>query len=179
MNKSFTRSLFAFLLLAFASFSATIAAAPADFTLHSATSPGTFRPADAKGKFIALHFLLKTECPFCLRHTREYFTKASQLPNVVQVFIKPDAAGEIKAWAAKLPPEEVARNPIYRDPEAALAKAFAVPGGYAFHGQTVHFPALVLLGPDGKEVFRHVGKSNADRYSFASLAATVAKLTKQ
>lgn len=167
------------LLLVLAAISTVIAAPPADFTLHSATSPATFRPADAKGKFIALHFLLKTECPYCLRHTREYFIKASQLPNVVQVFIKPDAVEEIKAWAAKLPPEEVSRNPVYRDPEAALARAFAVPDGYEFHGQKVHYPALILLGPDVKEVFRHVGKSNADRYPFDKLAATVAKLTQK
>jgi peroxiredoxin Q/BCP len=179
MKQLFSRLLFAGLLLVIAASSSAIAAAPADFTLHSATSTATFRPADAKGKFIALHFLLKTECPYCLRHTREYFTKASQVPNVVQVFIKPDAAEEIKGWAAKLPPEEVARNPIYRDPDAALAKAFAVPDGYQFHGQSVHYPALILLGPDGKEVFRHVGKSNADRYSLANLAATVAKLTQK
>ncbi len=152
-----------------------LAANPEQFTLKSATSPATFSLAAAKGKYVALHFLLKTECPHCLRHTRDYFTQAPGLMNVVQVFVKPDTDQEITAWAAKLPPEELARNPIYRDPEAALAKAFAIPDGYKFHGQVVHYPATILLGPDGKEVFRYVGKNNGDRLSFEKLAAKVAE----
>jgi len=35
-----------------------------------------------------------------------------------------------------------------------------------------------VLGADGKEVFRHVGKRNADRLSFEALAAKVAELSK-
>jgi len=153
------------------------AANPGNFTLQSATSQATFSLSEAKGKYVALHFLLKTECPHCLRHTRDYFTKAAGLRNVVQVFVKPDTEREIAAWAGKLPSEELARNPIYRDPEAALAKAFAIPDGYKFHGQIVHYPATILLGPDGKEVFRFVGKNNSDRLSFEKLAAKVAELS--
>ena len=37
------------------------------------------------------------------------------------------------------------RVTIYRDPDAALAKAYDIHDGYKFHGQTVHFPALALL----------------------------------
>lgn len=29
---------------------------------------------------------------------------------------------------------------VDRDPKARLAKDFNIPDGYAFHGQTVHFP---------------------------------------
>lgn len=151
---------------------------PTDFTLQSATTDSTFKLSDVKEKYVALHFLLKTECPFCLRHTHEYFTQADKLPNVVQIFIKPDSAAEIKAWAGKQPPEEIAKNPIYRDPDASLAKDFKIPDGYKFHGQSVHYPALVLLGPDGKEAFRYVGKNNSDRLSFAKLQSKVEELTK-
>jgi peroxiredoxin Q/BCP len=149
---------------------------PADFTLKSATGAETFSLAAAKGKFVALHFLLKTECPYCLRHTRDYFTQAGTLPNVVQVFVKPDTESEIARWAAKLPAEELAQNPIYRDADAALAKSFSVPDGYKFHGQVVHYPATILLGPDGQEVFRYVGKNNSDRLSFEKLAEKIAEL---
>ena len=154
-----------------------LAGNPDNFTLQAATSQATFSLSEAKGKYVALHFLLKTECPHCLRHTRDYFTKAAGLMNVVQVFVKPDTEQEIAAWAGKLPPEELARNPIYRDPGAALAKAFAIPDGYKFHGQVVHYPATILLGPDGKEVFRFVGKNNSERLSFEKLAAKVAELS--
>ena len=127
---------------------------------------------------MALHFLLKTECPLCLRHTREYFTKADKLPNVMQVFLKPDSVEEIKSWFSKVPPEEAAKMPIYRDADAKLAKEFEIPDGYKFHGQTVHYPALILLGPDGKEVFRYIGKNNSDRFGFEKLQAKIEELTK-
>lgn len=153
-----------------------LAAPPEDFTVKSATDKSSFTLKDARGKYVAVHFLLKTECPLCLRHTRDYMTKASTLPNVVQVFLKPDTDKEIEAWATKLPAEELAKQPIYRDPNAKLAKAFDIPDGYQFHGQVVHYPATVLIGPDGKEVFRHVGKSNSDRLSFEALSAKVAEL---
>lgn len=151
---------------------------PDDFTVQSATSKTTFKLSDAKGRYVALHFLLKTECPYCLRHTRDYFTKATTLPNVIHVFVKPDTEAEIKSWSAKLPADELAKNPIYRDPDAKLAKAFSIPDGYKFHGQVVHYPATVLLNPAGKEVFRHVGKNNGDRLSFEKLAEKVGELTK-
>lgn len=154
------------------------AAPPEDFTVRAAAGKGSFTLKEARGRFVALHFLLKTECPLCLKHTRDYFAKSATLPNVAQVFLKPDSDNEIEAWASKLTAEDLAKNPIYRDPYAKLAKAFDIPDGYKFHGQTVHYPATILIGPDGKEVFRYVGKSNADRLSFEALAAKVAELSK-
>ncbi len=154
------------------------AATPEDFTLKAAAGKGSFTLKEARGKFVALHFLLKTECPLCLKHTRDYLTKAPTLPNVVQVFLKPDSDNEIETWASKLPAEDLTKNPIYRDPYAKLAKAFDIPDGYKFHGQTVHYPATVLIGPDGKEVFRYVGKNNSDRLSFEALAAKVKEMSK-
>lgn len=156
-----------------------LALPPEDFTVKSATDKSSFTLKEARGKYVAVHFLLKTECPLCLRHTRDYMTKAPTLPNVIQVFVKPDTDKEIESWAAKLPAEELVKLPIYRDANARLAKDFDIPDGYQFHGQVVHYPATVLIGPDGKEVFRHVGKSNSDRLPFEKLAEKVAELTKQ
>ena len=167
----------AILFFALLSTSLALADTPDDFTIKSGTDSSSFSLKEARGKFVALHFLLKTECPLCLRHTRDYFTKAPSLPAVVQVFIKPDTDREIENWASKLPPEDLAKHPIYRDPNAKLAKAFDIPDGYAFHGQVVHYPATVLIGPDGKEVFRYVGKNNGDRLSFEALAAKVKELS--
>lgn len=152
------------------------AASPDHFTLRAATGDATFSLASARGHYVALHFLLKTECPYCLRHTREYFTQAATLPGVIQIFVKPDTEEEIAKWAAKLPADELTQNPIYRDPDAALARALAVPDGYKFHGQVVHYPATIVFGPDGKEVFRYVGKNNSDRLSFAKLAEKITEL---
>ena len=151
---------------------------PADFTLISATDNSQFKLSEAQGKYVALHFLLKTDCPVCARHTQDYFSKAATLPDVVQVFIKPDSEKEIEDWSQKLSEEELTNFPIYRDPDAKLASQFNVPDGYDFHNQIVHFPALILLDPNGKEVFRYIGKNNRDRYSFEQLESKIQELKK-
>lgn len=151
----------------------------ADFTLMSATNDNQFILSKAKGKFVALHFLLKTECPYCIRHTQDYLDKAPKLPDVIQVFVKPDTDEEIKEWATNLPSGETSEIPIYRDPEAKLAGQFKIPHGYQFHGQVVHYPALILLDPDGKEVFRYIGKDNSDRFPFEKLEAKIAELKRE
>ncbi len=123
-----------------------------------------FELKDHKGKTVVLHFLLKTECPYCLKYTNQYAQLAATTPDVVHLFIKPDSEQEIRAWAKKLVKIEGIKQPtIYRDAGAKLAKRFGIPDGYQFHGQSVHYPALIALDGEGKEMFRHVGKSNSDR----------------
>lgn len=145
-----------------------------DFSLTSVTDKSTFTLSKSKGKYIALHFLLKTECPYCIRHTSEYFEKASTLANVIQVFIKPDSEQEINAWANKL--KSTNSLPIYQDLNGKLADQFNIPNGYQFHGQVVHYPALILLNDKGEEVFRYIGKNNSDRFSFEQLKAKINEL---
>jgi peroxiredoxin Q/BCP len=171
-----TRAVFtALLLLVMTSMAAAVA--PQDFSVATADHKSTFTLSSARGRFVALHFLLKTECPICLKHTRDYAQKASRLPQVQQVFLKPDAEPAIEQWEQKLKASTgIVAPAIYRDPDAGLARAFGIPDGYQFHGQVVHFPALVLLDPQGKEVFRYVGKSNMDRFSFEALEAKLAEL---
>ena len=147
-----------------------------NFTLSSVTDNSTFTLRKAKGKFVAIHFLLKTECPYCIRHTSEYFERANELPNVVQVFIKPDTEVEINNWAKKLKSTDSKSFTIYQDFNAQLADQFKIPSGYQFHGEVVHYPALVLLDEKGKEVFRYIGKNNGDRFSFEKLKAKIQEL---
>ncbi len=154
---------------------AATTAAPADFTVTSGDK--SFRLSEARGKFVALHFLLKTECPYCQRYVADVARRAPEVAGVTHVFLKPDSEDEIKAWSEKLKQAGVDVT-IYRDPDAKLADEFKIPDGYAFHGQTVHFPALVLFAPDGREVFRHIGKDNMDRLPFDQLAARVNELSK-
>lgn len=117
-----------------------------------------------KGKIVVLHFLLKTECPFCLRYTNQYAQLAATTPDVIHLFIKPDSEKDIRAWVKQLVKVNGAKHPtIYRDADAKLAKKLGIPDGYQFHGESVHYPALVVLDGEGKEMFRYVGKSNSDR----------------
>ncbi|WP_010583283.1 TlpA family protein disulfide reductase [Schlesneria paludicola] len=148
-----------------------------DLVVESPTDGTTFTLSDQKAKLIALHFLLKSECPFCLKLTHDYGQLSKLSPDVVHLFLKPDSPDEIKIWAAKISQEGLENPPvIYRDPDARLAKEFGIPDGYEFHGQTVHYPALVLLDRSGQELFRYVGKNNSDRMmpdAFHSVVATV------
>lgn len=153
-----------------------LAAPVADFTLPAADGGKPFVLTEHRGQYVALHFLLKTECPFCLGHVQEYGRKAALLPDVVQVFIKPDDETTLREWASKLPPNLKGKIALHRDPAAELAKKLGIPDGYAFHGESVHYPALVVIDPQGSEVFRHVGKNNTDRLKFDQLATKLDEL---
>ena len=93
------------------------------------------------------------------------------------MFIKPDSEDEIKTWANKLKSSN--SLPVYQDVNTNLADQFNIPNGYQFHGQIVHYPALVLLNEKGEEVFRYVGKNNSDRFSFEQLKAKIEELNKK
>jgi peroxiredoxin Q/BCP len=175
--RSATRAGLVFALLLFC-LSCTTSAQPTDtFSLKSATGDSTFEIRQHAGKYVALHFLLKTECPFCLRYTHAYAVLSEKDPEVVHVFIKPDDEDEIRKWAGKIDKKTLSELPvIYRDPNAELAAAFRIPDGYQFHGQNVRYPALILLDGNAKEVFRYVGKSNSDRMGTKEFTEKVAEL---
>jgi peroxiredoxin Q/BCP len=153
---------------------------PKDFTLDSPTHNSSIKLSELKGKTVVIHFLLKTECPYCLRYTRSYAKSAESTADVVHLFVKPDTAEDIKAWAAHLDAKGLKETPaIYRDPDAELAKAFKIPDGYKFHGQSVHYPAMVVLDSNGKELFRYVGKNNSDRLSYDDFQKRLADSSKK
>ncbi|MFO0840564.1 MAG: YHS domain-containing (seleno)protein [Phycisphaerae bacterium] len=155
-------------LLGLAYLAQTVAAGE-DFTLTAGDK--TFRSAEARGRFVALHFLLPDQCPYCTKLVSEYSEGSPSVAGVVHVFIKPDSAEAAGALAkAAKAGDDVT---IYLDSDAKVAKQFKIPDGYEFHGRATRFPALVLLGPDGNEVFRHVGKDNTDRLPFDRFAAEV------
>ena len=134
-----------------------------------------FNSADARGQFLAIHFLLTTECPYCSRLINEYTRNAPTLAGIRQIFVKPDSLEAFDAMLKGLPDGD--KLPIYRDADSKLVEKSKFDGGYKFHGQVMHYPAVIILNETGKEVFRHIGKSNADRLPFASYAAKVAELT--
>ncbi|MEQ1825919.1 MAG: redoxin domain-containing protein [Pirellula sp.] len=144
----------------------------------NASVDSKFELKDHRGKTIVLHFLLKTECPFCLKYTHQYAKLAATTPDVIHLFIKPDSEDEIHSWISQLAKTGAAKFPaIYQDPGAKLAKRFGIPDGYRFHGQTVHYPALVVLNGDGKEIFRYVGKSNSDRMPIEKFVEKLESMT--
>jgi len=146
-----------------------------DFTVERVNGSGSFTLSEARGEWVVLHFLLKTECPICRRTTNTYAQRADEVPGVRHVFLKPDAEKDTRAWIEGFEnPKNVAS--IYRDPNARLAERFDIPDGYEFHGEIVHYPALVVINPQGEEVFRYVGERTQDRYPFEQFKTTMADL---
>lgn len=146
-----------------------------DLVMESPTHGNRFALAEAEGKIVALHFLLKTECPFCLKLIHDYSQISESDPNVVHLFLKPDSSSEIIAWAKHINLNGLDAPPVvFRDPDGRLAKQYRIPDGYQFHGQSGHYPALVALDPNGKELFRYVGKNNTDRMRPADFHARLA-----
>lgn len=175
--RSVIRAVLVFGLMLFSVSCSSSAETPDRFSLKSATDDSTFEIRQHAGKYVALHFLLKTECPFCLRYTNAYAVLSEKDSEVVHVFIKPDDENEIRQWAGKIDKKTLSELPvIYRDPNAELAAAFRIPDGYKFHGQNVRYPALILLDGNAKEVFRYVGKSNTDRLGTKEFTDKLAEL---
>ena len=143
-----------------------------------ASVESNFELKDHQGKTVVLHFLLKTECPFCLRYTNQYAKLASLNSDVVHLFIKPDAKRDILAWMKHLTKDDQEKLPtIYQDPDAKLAKEYGIPDGYMFHGENVHYPAMIVLNGDGEEMFRYVGTSNRDRMTTEDFVKKLESLT--
>jgi hypothetical protein len=58
-----------------------------DFALQEAGGSGSFALIEGRGEWVALHFLLKTTCPYCIRHTHEYSTRAGEASGVRHAMI--------------------------------------------------------------------------------------------
>jgi len=150
--------------------SETVMTTPKDFTLKSVDGKQEFQLSKAETKFVALHFLLKTECPICMRYTQEYAAHAKEFPDVTHVFIKPDEPAETLKWFSKFDASKAEAPVIYHDKDAVLAKRYMIKYGYEFHGEVMHFPAFILTDKTGKVHFRYEGKDNRDRFDYKELA---------
>jgi peroxiredoxin Q/BCP len=149
-----------------------------DFTIRSVQTGSEFTLSKNKGKIVVLHFLLKTECPYCLRHTHDFALLAQEEKGVIHLFVKPDSKEDILKWTEKLNREDLKELPeIYQDENANLADLYQIPNGYKFHNQVVHFPALIILDKKGKEIYRYIGKNNSDRLSVGDYKVKMKELT--
>lgn len=154
----------------------TFIKAPKDFTLKSVDGKKEFQLSKAETEYVALHFLLKTECPICLRYTQEYAAHIKDFPNVTHIFIKPDEPAETMKWFSKFDASKADAPIIYHDKDAKLADEYGIKNGYEFHGEVVHFPAFILTDKTGKVHFRFEGKNNSDRFDFKKLAEKLKEL---
>lgn len=166
----------------------SVPALASDFTVGE--SGKQFTLSQNAGRFTTVHFLLKTECPICLRTTQDYLRRADEVAGFTHVFIKPDDSDAVLDFRRKVAgansrpksaPTEDGESlkdlPIYRDVDQKVAAQLRVPQGYAFHGATTNFPTTIIFNQKGEEVFRYAGADTTDRFTFDRFAAEAATLT--
>lgn len=135
----------------------------------------SFSSASARGRFLAIHFLLNADSPANAALVREYTLHAPELAGTTHIFIRAGSAEEFRSMLAGLPP--TAAKQSFRDVDSKLAARLNVPGGFEFHGRTINHPALILLDASGNEIFRQVFDADANRLHFTQFAAKLADLS--
>jgi len=159
-------------LISAAAFTSLIAAAAIGqqpLTSHpiiSAVGGQPFSISDAKGHYLALHFLKGTS-EKSAKFVAEYTRAAPLAAGVRHVFIQTGDPKAIKEWAAQFKDSSAA---IYIDEGGALAKDLAVTGDA---------PTTVVFDMQGKDLFRQAGMK-ADEYpAWNAFAEMLASKTKQ
>lgn len=154
--------------------------APApDFTLIG-TDGSTFRLADEVGRHnVLVALLLETVCPFCQRHVaalnavRERWA-ADYATRIV--FVKPDTAEAVKAFAAGVKADNL--PPLWIDSDKTVPQAYGV-GKFQLDGAQRYLPATILIDRNGVVRFTYASKDNRDRPTIEALAAELKKLPDQ
>ncbi len=128
-----------------------------------------FRMNEAAGAVLAVHFLPESPDAEGAALVREYSSRAATVAGVKHLFVTGAGQAGAKEWAARA--GDAARF-VYLDEGGALAGELGVAPGAAL-------PVTVVLGTDGRELFRHAGSSAADSLKFADFAARLDSLTRR
>lgn len=126
-------------------------------TPHSivAASDGhAFSIKDARGRYLALHFLSDADSTECASFIRDYLAAASELAGVQHLFIRTTASSDAKMWASQFGDGTA----MFLDSDGALARDLNVSSPFA----------TVLLNTDGTELFRHAGKTHSDHMAWSA-----------
>ncbi len=135
-------------------------ASPAtDFTLG--TEGHVFRSADARGKFLAIHFLSANQPD--VSPLTDYASGERTLAGFAQVFVTSGSPEQLAAVISAAP-KELAEK-IYRDPDEHLSAQFRLPPRSARAAEAIE--ATIVLDPDGNEILRRTAKDGSHQFSFS------------
>lgn len=140
-------------------------ATPTTHAISSVVSGQPFSIADAKGRYLALHFLGGDKGK-AVGFVNEYLRGAPLYAGVRHVFVCSGDVREAKAWAEQFKADAGA---VYLDPSGALAKDLGV---------TAAMPATLIFDGQSKELFRIEGKQADDFLPWATFASRFAAKTK-
>jgi hypothetical protein len=140
------------------------AAAAQSFTIGDANR--VFDSATVRGQVLAIHFVPEIGEAQTKSAIAEYTAGGPTLAGVRQIVVSAEKADAFRSALAGLPANSI---PAYRDGDGELAKRFGVASS------TV---AIVVLDPDGREIYRNATTSSSDHLSFPTFAAKIGELTK-
>lgn len=143
-------------------------AGPADASktqsrLTSLDGSRTFEAHSAKGSYLALHFLPAAagEAKAHADVVRDFDERLSSLAGLQTVFVTATNG----TWTSSLGD---ASRLVFLDSGNALATELGL-------GATLAAPTTIVFDTDGRELFRHAGKSEHDHVSFADFEARFVK----
>ena len=139
-------------------------------TITAANDDHPFALKDAKGHYLALHFLPAGDTPEDAAFVREYLKAAPTAAGVVHAFIRPQT-GDAKAWASQF--ADASR--VFVDHDSKLAADLGV---WKDQKESTRFATTVVLDQDGKELFRLSGTPARSHVSFGSFASRLDTATR-
>ncbi len=122
-----------------------------------------FKLTDHRGSWVLLDFLLPGDSAADKEHYASIEGNLDKLVygmNLKPVFFKPEPEAEIAKWWEGQPSNRI---PVMQDPSGKLSRALKIPYGLKLDDQITLYPTVVLLDPDGNEVWRKVGKTAEER----------------
>jgi YHS domain-containing protein len=128
---------------------------------------------EAKGHYLALHFVGACSSPAGTAFVRETIRNAPSVAGVAHAFISAEPAERVRAWVEPLGDDA---SMVYIDKDGALGADLGLRAGPSAGDAPV--PATVVFDPDGKELFRVVGTGPDDYLPFDRFARQLADRSK-
>ena len=135
-------------------------------SISSAVNGQPFSIAEAKGHYLALHFL-RGDTEKAGKFVNEYLRAAPLYAGVRHVFVRSDDAKAVRSWAEQFKGDA---GTVYLDTQGALAKDLGV--------VATGTPATIVLDTESKELFKFSGKQADDYLPWATFASQFAAKTK-
>jgi peroxiredoxin/YHS domain-containing protein len=145
--------------------------APADFEFRAGDD--SFRLSEARGKFVAIHFLPAVDCTECLEYVNASMRLQDESAGLVQVFVIPAADESVLAFRTTV--ERGGATPrVYADTDGKIAAEFGIQN---LENTSQRVPATIVIGPDGTESFRYAGAHGTDLLPVVKLYSQVDRLS--
>jgi len=143
-------------------------------SLVAAVDGRSFAIADARGRYLAIHFLTEIQATESSEFVKRFVRSAPTVAGVRHIFVARGDPANIRAWAAQF--KENAPL-VYIDSDGAMARALSITSDSAAV-TTSGLPSTVVFDQQGKELFRHTGTSAHDHLSFDAFARRMTQLSR-